>query len=226
VAWVADDAEGAERQVPEPRPPDEEGRGHRPERPRIGRDLSVITHNEQFARRNEPVIDASGFGRPGPAALGIEVRLSELYAVDVYRAVLDCHAVATDTDDPLDQRRSVALALPPGRGVEDDDVTPVVCADVGCQLVDEDALLGFERLLHGLLQDAVRLGNEGLEDEEEDECQDEGLDDLVEAAQRAAAHSSEASGSGEASHRPPRLASLDDRSQPVQGGPVEGDGVE
>ncbi|HEY5436005.1 MAG TPA: hypothetical protein VIK13_12290, partial [Candidatus Limnocylindrales bacterium] len=50
-------------------------------------------------------------------------------------------------------------------------------ADVGCQLVDEDALLGFERLLHGLLQDAVRLGNEGLEDEEEDERQDEGGND-------------------------------------------------
>ena len=46
------------------------------------------------------------------------------------------------------------------------------------------------RVFHRLLPDAVRLGHEGVEGEEDDDRQDQRLDDLVESAQRATAQSS------------------------------------
>jgi hypothetical protein len=46
------------------------------------------------------------------------------------------------------------------------------------QLVDENVLVRLERRLHRLLSDLVRLCDEGLDDKEDDECQDERLDDL------------------------------------------------
>ena len=61
-----------------------------------------------------------------------------------------------------------ACCVQDGRRVEDDDVAPVVRAEMGGQLVDEDVLLGLERVLHRLLLDAVRLSDEVLDDEEDE----------------------------------------------------------
>jgi hypothetical protein len=41
-------------------------------------------------------------------------------------------------------------------------------------------------VLHRFLFDAVRLGDEGLDDKEDDQRQDEGLDDLEETPERGA----------------------------------------
>jgi hypothetical protein len=59
---------------------------------------------------------------------------------------------------------------------------------MGGQLVDQDVLLGLERVLHRLLLDAVRLSDEVLDDEEDEEGQDERLDDLEETTPGASAH--------------------------------------
>ena len=53
---------------------------------------------------------------------------------------------------------------------------------MGRQLVDEDVLLGLERVLHRLLLDPVGLSDEVLDDEEDEQGQDERLDDLEETA--------------------------------------------
>ena len=68
--------------------------------------------------------------------------------------------------------------------VEDDDVAALVRVEVGRQLVDEDVLVGLERVLHRHLLDPVRLGDERLDDPEDDEGQDEGFGDLEEAPDR------------------------------------------
>jgi hypothetical protein len=54
---------------------------------------------------------------------------------------------------------------------------------VGRQLVDEDVLIGFERVLHRHLLDAIWLGDEVLDDEEDDEGEDQRLDDLEKTAE-------------------------------------------
>ena len=70
---------------------------------------------------------------------------------------------------------------PVWRRVEHDDVAAVVVVPARRQLVDEDVLAGLQGPLHRLLLHLVRLRDEGLDDEEDDERQDEGLDDLEEA---------------------------------------------
>ena len=55
----------------------------------------------------------------------------------------------------------VAVVLDPvGRRLEHDDVAPLVGVEAGRQLVDQDVLLGLQRVLHRLLLDLVRLGDE------------------------------------------------------------------
>ena len=68
-----------------------------------------------------------------------------------------------------------------GGRVEDDDVAALVGVEARRQLVDEDVLVRLEGRLHRLLLDLVRLGDERLDDEEDDEGEDERLDDLEEA---------------------------------------------
>ncbi len=53
----------------------------------------------------------------------------------------------------------------------------------GRQLVDEDVLIGLERVLHRFLLDPEWLGHERLDDPEDDQGQDEGLDDLDQASE-------------------------------------------
>ena len=69
-------------------------------------------------------------------------------------------------------------------GVEDDDVAALVGVEARRQLVDEDVLVGLQRVLHRLLLDLVRLGDEVLDDEEDDQGEDERLDDLEETPER------------------------------------------
>ena len=104
-------------------------------------------------------------------------------AVDVDEAVVtDLDLVAGLTDDALDERR-VRLAPFLGR-LEDDDVATVVGVEPRGELVDEHVLILFERPLHRLLLDLVRLSDEVLDDEEDQERQDERLDDLEETPER------------------------------------------
>ena len=67
-----------------------------------------------------------------------------------------------------------------GRRREHDDVAPLVGVEAGRQLVDQDVLLRLQRVLHRLLLDLVRLGDERLDDEEDDERESERLRDLEE----------------------------------------------
>ena len=73
--------------------------------------------------------------------------------------------------------------------IEHDDVAAGVRRPAGRELVDEDVLLRQQGGLHRGLLDLVRLGDEGLDPEEDDDGQHERLDDLEEAAEgRALAH--------------------------------------
>ena len=78
------------------------------------------------------------------------------------------------------------------------------------QLVDQHVLLRLQRPLHRLLLDLVRLGDEVLDDDEDDEGQDERLDDLEETPERGSlAHKSGSIG-----------AAARDRRQAVRNGPT------
>src|SRR4029079_2739662 len=90
---------------------------------------------------------------------------------------------------PLDVGRAVLL-LPRGRRVEDHDVAALVRVESRRQLVDEDVLVRLERRLHRLRADLVRLRDERLNHEEDDEGEDERLDDLEEAPEGASGHKS------------------------------------
>ena len=92
-----------------------------------------------------------------------------------------------------------------GGRLEDDDVAPRVVVEARRQLVDEDVLVGLERALHRLLLDPVGLGDERLDDEEDDEGEDERLDDLEEAPEGASCHKTGSIGApapARASHAP------------------------
>ena len=69
------------------------------------------------------------------------------------------------------------------RRVEHDDVAASVGPDAGGQLVDQDVLARLERPLHRLLLHLVRLSDEVLDEQEDDEREDKGLDDLQETAE-------------------------------------------
>ena len=58
---------------------------------------------------------------------------------------------------------------------EHDDVAPLVGVEAWRQLVHQDVLLRLQRVLHRLLLDLVRLGDERLDDEEDDEGESERL---------------------------------------------------
>ena len=68
--------------------------------------------------------------------------------------------------------------------LEDDDVAALVGVEPGRQLVHQHVLLGLQRVLHRLLLDLVRLCDEVLDDEEDDEGERERLDDLEGAPER------------------------------------------
>ncbi len=84
-----------------------------------------------------------------------------------------------------------------GGGREDDDVATLVRVESRRQLVHQDVLVGFQRVLHRLLLDLVRLGDERLDDEEDDEREDECLDDLEETPEHGSSgHKSGSIGAG------------------------------
>ncbi len=138
----------------------------------------MISHQEEIALGDRPgrLLEWRG-RRLGFAVLLEEIGLVEGDLIDVHQAVIaDLDDVTRLTDDPLDERR-VRFAPVLGR-LEDDDVAAVVRVEAGRQLVHEDVLIGLERALHRLLLDLVRLRDEVLDDEEDEERQDERLDDL------------------------------------------------
>jgi hypothetical protein len=146
----------------------------------------MVAHHEQLTVGNLPL------GRIGrrvrrlrEAVLLVHVRLLELHLVDVDEAILDLDAVATDPDHALDERGSVRLD-PVRWRVENDDVAALEGVEPRGELVDEHVLVRLERLLHRLLFHPVRLGDECLDDEEDDQGQDECLDHLEEAPERRA----------------------------------------
>ena len=122
-------------------------------------------------------------GRLGHAVVLVDVGLVELRVVHEDLAVPQLHVVAGQADDPLDERHAVA-GRPARRRVEDDDVAAGVGRPVRRQLVDEDVLVGQQRRLHRALLDLVRLRDERLDAEEDDEGQDESLDHLEQATER------------------------------------------
>ena len=127
---------------------------------------------------------------------GEQIGLLELGPVDEHLAVADLDGLATEADDPLDERR-VILARPVGRRREDDDVAALVGVESRRQFVDQDVLLGLQRVLHRLLLDLVRLGDERLDDKEDDQCENECLDDLEEAPEHGSAgHKTRSIGAG------------------------------
>ena len=75
----------------------------------------------------------------------VDVRLDEGDAVDPDLAVMDRDGFAGQADHPLDERRRAAV-LEAGRGREHDHVAPVVVAEAGRQLVDQDVVAGLERM--------------------------------------------------------------------------------
>ena len=93
-------------------------------------------------------------------------------------------------DDPLDER--ACSSSPQSVGwIEHDDVAALVGIEPWRQLVDQHVLLRLQRPLHRLLLDLVRLGDEVLDDDKDDEGQDERLDDLEETPERGSlAHKS------------------------------------
>src|SRR4051794_39227833 len=127
----------------------------------------------------------------------VDIRLVDEHVVDVNAAVAKLDRVTRLADDALDVRRGRrilrvldrvgARALADDRR-EYDDVAARVRVEAGRQLVDEHVLVGQERRLHALLLDPVGLGNEGLDEPEDDDGQDEGLGDLDETAQWLPAH--------------------------------------
>ena len=60
----------------------------------------------------------------------------------------------------------------------------MVAVDVRRQAFDQDELAVLDRVLHRELADLERLGDERLDDPEDDEGQDEGFGDLDEAPER------------------------------------------
>src|SRR5206468_12962240 len=73
------------------------------------------------------------------------------------------------------------VLLGPIRGWgEDHDVAALVGVQPRRQLVDQDVLIGLQRVLHRLLLDLVRLSDEILDDKEDDQGENECLDDLEE----------------------------------------------
>ncbi len=144
-----------------------------------------ITQQEQLARRDDPVRRGVGrrFGRLWPAAVPEDVRLVERDVVHVHLAIQQRDVVAREPDDALDERHAIRFGQLLRR-IEDDDVAPGIRRPAGCELVDQHVLVRQERVLHRLLLDLERLGDEGLDPEEDEDRQDEGLDELEEAAQR------------------------------------------
>ena len=125
-----------------------------------------------------------------------EVRLVELHVVHPDRAVLDLDDVAGQPDDALDERRALG-PLRPGVGrLEDHDVAAAVRVEAGVSLSTRTYWSGSRVPFHRHLLDAVRLGHERLDHEEDDERQDERLDDLEEAPEGAFGHKSGSIGAG------------------------------
>ena len=97
--------------------------------------------------------------------------------------------VAGDADDALDVGRSRRV-LPARRRIEDDDVASMVVIEVGRELVDENVLTWHQRVLHGGLLDLVGLGDEELDDQEEDNDYQERFDKFEKATECSTAHKS------------------------------------
>ena len=121
----------------------------------------------------------------------IDVRLVKLHAVDVHGVVVDLHQVAPDSDHSLDEGDVLPVLGVAGGRLEDDDVAALVVAEHRRQLVDQDHLIWLESVLHRDLQDLVRLGNEMLDQEEDDDRQQDRLDHLEEASAPALVHPEE-----------------------------------
>ena len=96
--------------------------------------------------------------------------------------------VARHPDDTLDER-DVAPVLLVSRGRrENDHVAALVVAEVGRQLVNQHVLARVQGVLHGFLEDLVRLRHEVLDDEEDEQGEDNSLDNLEETAAPAWTH--------------------------------------
>ena len=199
VGGRREDPEGVERPVAQPGSADDLRNGHRPERARVLGIRPVIAHQEQVTLRHDPAVLVALNGRRlrrCGGRFGIEVRLVDLGVVDEDMAVTDVHGVAAEPDDTLDEGR-VVLLDPVGRGSEHDDIAPLVGIEARRQLVDQDVLLGFQRVLHRLLLDLVRLGDERLDDEEDDEGESERLRDLEETPEHGSSgHKTRSIGAG------------------------------
>src|SRR3972149_5130694 len=183
-----EETELVERPVAEPRPPYDVRDLDGAEVPGVRRILPMIAHDEQFTIWDDPPGCATR-GRVGLLLDTIcrpeDVRLIDLRAVHEDQAVLELERIAGEAGDPLDARDIRALA-PARRWLEDDDVAIGIRIPTRGQLVHQHVLLRDERVLHGALLDLVRLGDEGLDPEEDDDRQDEGLKDLEQAAERGA----------------------------------------
>jgi hypothetical protein len=188
-------ADRAQRPVAQERPADYVVRADLADlvRARVGRVVAVVAHHEQPAGLNNPRRLFVEWVR----RRAVDVRLVDPLAVDEHVAAVERHRVARLADHALDVRRRRwslgvlnrvrARAFAYDRS-EDDDVPTRVRVEARCELVDENVLVGQQRYFHALLLDAVGLGNEALDEPEDDDGQDEGLGNLDETAQRLAAH--------------------------------------
>src|SRR5271166_4331130 len=127
------------------------------------RQVTVVAQDKVFMRRHDNIrIRADVFVHLR------HILFAQLTIVDVHQSVLDPHAIARYSNYALDVAlRSVA------RITEDHHVTPLVRFQTVNKLVDEDALLVFQRRhhagslhLHSLVEDFVFQAEDGIRDED------------------------------------------------------------
>ena len=146
----------------------------------------MVSQHEQLAGRQVPCL-AAVVRHVGWLVLE-DIWLRQLLPVHEDVAAVNVDRVAGKADDALDERRPGGVLDPTGRRVEYDDVAAVVVVEVGRDLVHEDELIGHQCVLHGSLLNPVRLSDEELDDQEDQQRDEECLEQLEEAAERSTVH--------------------------------------
>ena len=146
----------------------------------------MVAHHEELFRLERPRL-AALVRHVGGLVLE-DVCLYKLLPVDVDVAAVDVDGVPAGADDPLDERCSRGVLGPTGRGVEDDDVAPMVVVEVVGELVHENVLIRHQCVLHGWLLYLIRLNDESLGDQENHQRQQDRFKQFEEATERSRAH--------------------------------------
>ena len=133
----------------------------------------MIAHHEELAGRELPGPAASA-GNQGGLTFE-QVRLDQLLAVHEDIAVVYLDRVSLHSDDALHVRSPGRILDPRGGRVEHDDVAAVEGVEAGRELVHENVLVRQQRVLHGFLLNLVRLRNEQLHDQEDEERDQQGF---------------------------------------------------